>query len=618
MIYARLVRGMVLQLRETPAIQAAQLLGCSTPRILFRHLLPNLYSALLDAGDARARARDARRGVALLPRARRAAARHRLARPDGGREPGLHRERLVDRGLPRPDARADRARDQPASPTGCASQTDPQQRQRRERPVCAAVRLDRTAALRRRARSAGGDPGPAGPLLVVERPRRRASTPSTASSPAVRDVSFAIHPGETVGIVGESGSGKSTAALALMDLVPPPGRDRARLVLVDWGASSGAAELRRLRGLRDHDDLPGPDDEPEPARAGRPPGRRGPRQAQGHEPARRRATRAAELFELVGIPSPRTRLDQFPHELSGGLRQRVMIASALAPEPRLLIADEPTTALDATIQAQILELIAELQQRARHRVLLITHDLGVVARVGDRVVVMYGGRVVEEAPVDELFEQPRHRYTQALLAAVPQSMRRATGSRPSRAARRGRHEQHRRAARSRRAATHARRGVQDDARRLEASETAGRYACWHPVGSAGMTAAQDAVPVQPPVPPPTGAEPLLEVDDLVVRFRVGGGRRRARRRGRELRPRRRRDARPGRRVRLRQVDDRASRSSSVTADVGPRVAFEGARHHRRARRRAAPAPARHADRLPGPVRLAEPAHAGRATSSPSR
>jgi oligopeptide/dipeptide ABC transporter ATP-binding protein len=130
--------------------------------------------------------------------------------------------------------------------------------------------------------------------------------------------------------------------------------------------------------------------------------------------------RAEELFEMVGIPSPHERLDQYPHELSGGLRQRVMIATALAPEPKLVVADEPTTALDATIQAQILEIVRDLQERLGIAMLLITHDLGVVARVCDRVLVMYGGRVVEEAPIFDLFEHPRHRYTQALLEAVPQ------------------------------------------------------------------------------------------------------------------------------------------------------------------------------------------------------
>jgi oligopeptide/dipeptide ABC transporter ATP-binding protein len=129
--------------------------------------------------------------------------------------------------------------------------------------------------------------------------------------------------------------------------------------------------------------------------------------------------RTEELFTLVGIPSPHERLDQFPYELSGGMRQRVMIAAALAPEPKLIIADEPTTALDATVQAQILELIADLQQKLGVAMILITHDLGVVARVCDRVVVMYGGRVVEEAGIHELFAHPHHPYTQALISAVP-------------------------------------------------------------------------------------------------------------------------------------------------------------------------------------------------------
>ncbi|HUH11815.1 MAG TPA: ABC transporter ATP-binding protein [Longimicrobiales bacterium] len=239
---------------------------------------------------------------------------------------------------------------------------------------------------------------------------------------AVDGVSFHVERGEVLGIVGESGCGKSVTALSIMGLVPqPPGR-------IEPG-SSIALEGRDLVGLPEKEmrKIRGNDVAmifQEPMTSLNPVFRVGEQIA---EPLRRHRgmgkkearARAVELLELVGIPAPDQRVDEYPHQLSGGMRQRIMIAMALACEPDLLIADEPTTALDVTIQAQILELLAELRERMGMAVVLITHDLGVVAEVCDRVVVMYAGEVVETGTVEEIFRTPRHPYTEGLLAAVP-------------------------------------------------------------------------------------------------------------------------------------------------------------------------------------------------------
>ncbi len=239
---------------------------------------------------------------------------------------------------------------------------------------------------------------------------------------AVDGVSFDVGRGEVVGLVGESGCGKSVTSLSIMRLVPePPGEIQPGSRVEFDGRdllSLPAGEMRTVRG----NDIAMVFQEPMTSL--NPVQRIG---AQVAEPLRvhrgmdRSAARkrAAELLGLVGIPSPGERLDDYPHQLSGGMRQRVMIASALACEPALLIADEPTTALDVTIQAQILELLLDLRDRLGMAVILITHDLGVVAETCDRVVVMYAGRVVEQASVSDLFRDPRHPYTQGLLEALP-------------------------------------------------------------------------------------------------------------------------------------------------------------------------------------------------------
>jgi peptide/nickel transport system ATP-binding protein len=238
---------------------------------------------------------------------------------------------------------------------------------------------------------------------------------------AVDGVSFDINPGETVGMVGESGCGKSVTALSLLRLVDPPGRIESGSKIEFEGRDLLTLDEERMRQVRGNRIAMVFQ---EPMTALNPVftiGDQVAEVARVHSDVSRRAAweRAVEMLNLVGIPDPRERAKSYPHQLSGGMRQRVLIAMALVMNPSLLIADEPTTALDVTIQAQILELLAGLQQRLGLAVLLITHDLGVVAEVTSRVLVMYGGQIVERAPVHELFRNPRHPYTRGLLQAMP-------------------------------------------------------------------------------------------------------------------------------------------------------------------------------------------------------
>jgi oligopeptide transport system ATP-binding protein len=238
---------------------------------------------------------------------------------------------------------------------------------------------------------------------------------------AVNSVSFHLQPGELLGVVGESGSGKSVTMMSLLGLLPSPPADvRAGEVLLAGRdlLKIGADELQSVRGAKVGFIFQDPMTSLNPVfTVGN----------QISEPLIKHlgmsksgaATRAAELLDLVGIPDARKRLNDYPHQFSGGMRQRVMIAIALACDPDVLIADEPTTALDVTIQAQILELIRELRTKIGMAIVWITHDLGVIAGIADRVMVMYAGQVVEQAPVDDLFANPRHPYTRALLRTIP-------------------------------------------------------------------------------------------------------------------------------------------------------------------------------------------------------
>jgi oligopeptide/dipeptide ABC transporter ATP-binding protein len=238
---------------------------------------------------------------------------------------------------------------------------------------------------------------------------------------AVDAVSFDLFPGEVLGIVGESGCGKSMTALSILGLVPrPPGRIVAGEVWFEGRdlVRLSERELQRVRGAKIAMIFQEPMSSLNPVFTI---GEQIAETLRHHERLGRRAARAraVELLAMVGIPSPAERLDAYPHELSGGMRQRVMIAIALACNPKVLLADEPTTALDVTIQAQILELLERLQAELGMAVVIITHDLGIVAEFAHRVLVMYAGRVIEEGPVEAIFESPAHPYTRGLLASLP-------------------------------------------------------------------------------------------------------------------------------------------------------------------------------------------------------
>jgi peptide/nickel transport system ATP-binding protein len=339
---------------------------------------------------------------------------------------------------------------------------------------------------------------------------------------AVDGVSFSLAAGETLGIVGESGCGKTMTALSVMGLLPPGGEVVGGSIRLDGQELVGADEstMRHLRGnvvgmvfqdpltslnptitigaqiaeaIRLHRDV-------------------------GHGAAMRRAI---EVLDLVGLPSAASRVQDYPHQFSGGMRQRVMIAMALACDPRLLIADEPTTALDVTVQAQILELIARLRRDLGMAVVLVTHDLGVIAGQADRVAVMYAGRLAEVAPTAELFERPRHRYTEALFSALPEKAVEGRGALytipgmppdltdPPVGCRF--------APRCRFAGDDCRRA---DPPLLEVIRDH-RVACFHQVGVEGRLEVEDAVPE--PVRMTRENDVLLELDGIVKDFPLRGG-----------------------------------------------------------------------------------------------
>jgi peptide/nickel transport system ATP-binding protein len=278
-----------------------------------------------------------------------------------------------------------------------------------------------------------------GPLLSVEHLRVGFATEGGVVQ-AVDDVSFEVRPGEVLAIVGESGSGKSVTAQTIMGLT------RSKNARIEGSArfegenllEVSDATLRKLRGDRVAMVFQ------DPMTSFNPVYRLGAQIAEairahrGDVSKSQARSRAVELFEAVGIPNAESRVDDYPHEFSGGMRQRAMIAMALALEPDLLIADEPTTALDVTIQAQILDLLRELNRKRNLATILITHDLGVVAEIADRVLVMYAGRVVEEGSLDDIFFDPQHPYTWGLLGSLtrldkprPQRLPQISGAPPS-------------------------------------------------------------------------------------------------------------------------------------------------------------------------------------------
>ncbi len=266
------------------------------------------------------------------------------------------------------------------------------------------------------------------PLLEVTALQTHFATPDGVVR-AVEGLSFTVAAGETLAIVGESGCGKSVTSMSILRLIPsPPGRIAGSIrfqgqELLDLPE----AGMRRIRGNEIAMIFQEPMTSLNPVLTI---GRQITETLRLHQglSAQAAAARAAETLSLVGIPAPERRAREYPHQLSGGMRQRVMIAMALACNPKLLIADEPTTALDVTIQAQILELMRGLKQRIGSAIMLITHDLGVVAETAERVVVMYAGRKVEEAPVAALFARPAHPYTVGLLGAVPKLVAEAGGA----------------------------------------------------------------------------------------------------------------------------------------------------------------------------------------------
>ena len=259
------------------------------------------------------------------------------------------------------------------------------------------------------------------PVLSIEDLRVRFSTEDGIVK-AVDGVSYHVEPGETLGVVGESGSGKSVTVMSILGLIPqPPGRIESGRAMFKGRdlLTISPEELRRIRGKEIAMVFQDPMTSLNPVFTV---GNQLEEAVKTHDPSvsdESARNRAIELLELVGVPNPTRRVDNYPHEFSGGMRQRAMIAMAIANQPAVLIADEPTTALDVTIQAQILEVLKTAQEETHAATILITHDLGLIAEMADRVVVMYAGHVVEVADVETIFRAPRHPYTMGLMNSLP-------------------------------------------------------------------------------------------------------------------------------------------------------------------------------------------------------
>lgn len=241
---------------------------------------------------------------------------------------------------------------------------------------------------------------------------------------AVNDITFSLERGESIGLVGETGAGKTTTALGIMGLVPdPPGEIVKGSILFEGEDLLKLSEkqMRRIRGGKISMIFQDPMTSLNPTMKV---GKQIEEMLKEHRKEMSKAdrkARAIELLSMVGISNPEARYDQYPHQLSGGMRQRVVIAIALACDPKVLIADEPTTALDVTIQAQILDLMRDLQKKIKTSIIIITHNLGVVANIADRVAVMYGGKLVETGDVEDIFHNPCHEYTKGLLRSIPKA-----------------------------------------------------------------------------------------------------------------------------------------------------------------------------------------------------
>jgi oligopeptide/dipeptide ABC transporter ATP-binding protein len=493
MVFARVTHDIVLGLRETTFVKAAETVGASRSRIIVRHLLPNLASALLT--------------VATLEFASVVLSEASLSYLGFGiQPPGSSWGLMVANG----QEYLSSAWWLVATPGFAIAVTvlalnllagwlrvtaDPRQREKQ------LGELRRSRRSLRRATAAQGRIGPIvtveaaaspnDPILEVRNLRVEFGSSSGAVAHAVRDVSLSVRRGETLALVGESGSGKSITARSILGLVVPPGKvvdGEISWRLPDRGP--GSLDERRIVGNRATMVFQDPVASLNPLLTiGRQIGEvlRAHKGMTGAEAD----ARAIELLDLVGIPSPERRLRQYPYQLSGGMAQRVMIATALAPEPDLIIADEPTTALDVTIQAQVLELLADVQRRFGMALILIAHDLGVVAGTCDRVAVVYAGRVVEEGSADEIFARPRHPYTAGLIGCTPRldrprrgRMLSIVGSAPVPTAQiEGCAFAPRCSRRSERCVT--------ELPRLVADNGGDRYACWHPL-PAPLESAQGA------------------------------------------------------------------------------------------------------------------------------
>jgi peptide/nickel transport system permease protein len=416
--FARLVRGQTLAVREETFIEASRSIGAPGHRVLGRHVLPNVLSPLIvQAAIALGSVLLAEAGLSFLG----------LGQPPPAASWGSMLRRAYDyilvypwQVLPPGIAIALTVLAFNTVGDGLRSALAAQRLGGRRGSRLGITTVDRPAPDTPGPGAAGPEPVLSVGGLTVEFDTEHGPTR------VVNDVSFAIAPGETLGLVGESGSGKTVTSLAVMRLLPSPparivggtvrfdGRDLLELSLPQMAARRGSEIAMVFQ-----DPMAGLN----PALTVR---RQIAEVVRWHEGADRRTAerRAHEVLELVGVP--RSRGSSYPHEFSGGMRQRAMIAMALACRPRLLIADEPTTALDVTIQAQVLELLKQLRDELDMSMLFVTHDLGVVADICDRVAVMYAGQVVETAPARELFARPRHPYTEGLLKAVPENGERRT------------------------------------------------------------------------------------------------------------------------------------------------------------------------------------------------